>query len=266
MKAEYNAEPGTEWHLGDGPYRFSGPPQECLGTLILANTTDHKVKIRRLPTGTPGRVRKGNQALESTHIEISARLPPLTEIRSAARLELPPDTPPGLYQGTLLCGPRKIGIEAEVQAHRELMVEPSHMRLHGTSGDEQQYRLLFSNLGNVPVPLDNVAMVWLREKDWIGRSLVYTLRETQPEETYEDFANRLLHEFCGSMIRPASVHLEPDQNGPLLPGQQREMILKLTLPSGLKKGRTYNGFLKICDDRIWMELYCNGGLVSSKHR
>ena len=123
--------------------------------------------------------------------------------------------------------------------------------------------------GNVPLGIKDVGMVWLREHDWIGRTLVYTLRETAPNDSLNDFGNRLLQTFRSEIIPPAKIKFEPTSHqkealDTLSPGNTVERNLNLTLPTALKKGRRYLGFIKINESRIWLEVYCSGSRSTKK--
>lgn len=256
MKATHTGTPGKDWFLADGQYTFSGPPRLCRGELTLINDSDNKVKVRILETRAPARKRKGMQALEPQQIQLSARIPPHDTVRKRVNLKLPPGTPPGLYQATIPCGDRKTQITIEVHEYRKLRIEPKHLRVQGNSGDTISPTVVLRNLGNTPIAIDDVAMVWLREQWWIGRTLVYTLRDTGPEDTYEDFANRLLHSFRKSIVSPARIRLGPESEKQLAPGQSLTRKLTMTLPKGLRKGRRYLGFIKVNEEQFWLELYC----------
>lgn len=257
MKATHTGSPGKDWFLADGQYTFSGPPRQCRGEITLINDSDDKVKVRTLETLAPSRKRKGMQALEPQQIRLSARIPPHDRVHKRVNLSLPPSTPPGLYQAIIPCGERKTRLTIEVHEYRKLRIEPKHLRVQGNSGDTVNATVVLHNLGNTPIAIDDVAMVWLREQWWIGRTLVYTLRETGPEDTYEDFANRLLHSFRKSIVAPARIRLEPESGKRLAPGQTLARTLTMTLPRGLRKGRRYLGFIKVNEERFWLELYCS---------
>lgn len=259
MKATHTGEPGQDWRLGDGPYVFAGTPRRCLGELTLINESPDKVKVRALDTRSPGRTRKDWKPLSPTRVRLFARLPPHSRRTARAALELPPDTAPGRYQATLACGQQSVRLEVEVEASEELEIGPSHLKVRGASGDRMERRLTLVNSGNLPVDLGKIAIVWLHESDWIGRALIFALRASRDTDNYEDFANRLLHEFRHSLVPPTRIELEPPITGTLAPGTKLERTLKLTLPPGLKKGRRYIGFIRLNDKRVWMELYCSGG-------
>lgn len=262
MKASYSGTPGTDWCLAEEEYTFSGPPQECQSELTLVNNSDNKVKVRLLEAKPPSRKRKGMQVLEPLQIILSARVPPHGEVRVPATLALPANTPPGVYQAAIPFGDKQTKVTVKVHEYRELMIEPTHLRLQGNSGETVSHILVLSNLGNTPISIEDVEMVWLREESWIDRSLIYALRESGPEDTYEDFANRLLHSFRESVVAPARLQLKPASDKPLAPGQSLTRTLTMVLPKGLKKGLRYLGFIEVNEDQLWLELYCNRTDVS----
>lgn len=266
MKATYSGEPGVDWHLAKEACHFSGIPSECRGELTLINVSNDKVKIRALSTQKLSPKGKNLRELQATQIALSARIRPHSEIQSKASLQLPPDTPPGQYQAALMCGTQKVPIEIDVFEHREALIEPSHLQVQGESGEVIHAQLSIKNLGNVALDIRNVGMVWLREKDWIGRTLVYTLREIAPNDSLNDFGDRLLHTFHDDMIPPAKIQFEPPIKDLLTAGSTLLRSISLTLPVGIKKGRRYLGFIKINENRIWLEVYGSGSGSSVKKR
>ena len=102
-------------------------------------------------------------------------------------------------------------------------------------------------------------MVWLREHDWIGRTLVYSLREAKEGDSFVDFGGQVLHNFRKDIIPPARIQFKPEKVISIAAGSSIVRTLSLTLPPGLKKGRRYLGFIKINENRIWLEVYCSGG-------
>lgn len=266
MRPAFNGEPGKDWYLAEGTYVFAGVPGDCLGEVTLVNCSDEKIRVRRLEARPPPRKRKGRQTLKGANLQLSARMRPGEVLRTEANFQVPPGTAPGQYDAVVPCGERKVRVEVTVFEHFALDVSPGHIRIQGQSGEAVSVPITITNEGNVPVALRDVGMVWLRERDWIGRTLVYALRETQESDTYEDFANRLLHDFRRAIVSPARIQLAPALDGPLAVGQCLTRTLEMTLPQGLQKGRLYMGFIKINETRIWLELYCDGRPVSPGKR
>jgi hypothetical protein len=258
MKGPYSGQPGVDWHLAGEASTFQGSPLDCRGELHFVNQSDSKVKVRALQTQTPPRTRKDCKALIPSEIALSVRIAPHSEARVQAALRLPADTAPGLYQAIVVCGKHKLPIDIEVTEHHELELDPGHISVRAAAGETIKGQILLTNAGNTPVDLTDVGMVWLREQNWIGRTLVYNLRETGDDETYEDFANRLLHRFHDEMIASARIVFDADTPSRIGAGQRLIRHFSLTAPAGMKKGRRYLGFIKINENRIWLEIYCTG--------
>lgn len=258
MRPAFNGEPGKDWYLAEGTYRFAGVPGDCLGEVTIINCSDDKVRVRRLETQPPPRKRKGRNVLKGVNLLLSVRMRPGETLRAEANLDIPPGTAPGQYDAVVPCGSGKVSLEATIFEDTTLAVVPGHARVQGNSGDTVDLPITITNKGNVPVALRDVGMVWLRERDWIGRTLVYTLRKVDESDTYEDFANKLLHDFRRAIVPTARINLKPVLDAPLGVGECIQRSLALTLPPGLKKGRRYMGFIKINESRIWLELHCNG--------
>jgi len=281
MKAAYTGEPGRDWQIAKGPFEFVGRPGECVGEITFTNPTDDKIKIRRLKLDAISDKKRKNPTLEGAELAMQLRLQPRSAHKTHARLELPPATPPGVYEVHCCCGDQTELIRIQVLASPALAINPTHIKLRGASGDNLNCQVRIDNPGNIPMQTMDAGMIWLREQNWIGRTLVYSLREAADDENYEHFANRLLHDFKQSMIPPASVRLTSMQSGStkkdsiqraskqeglLAPGEFMNKNLALIAPPGLEKGRTYLGFVKINMTRIWLELFCNGSPNSTKRR
>lgn len=258
MKEPYSGQPGTDWHLSKEFSSFEGTPLDCQGELRFVNQSDAKVKIRTLQTEVPSRTRKECKALKPSEVSVSVRLPPHSEASVLASLQLPPDTPPGLYQSVLVYGKQKLPIEINVKEHFELQIDPGHISARANAGDAIHGKITLTNSGNTRIDLSDVGMVWLREQNWIGRTLVYSLRESSAEENYEAFANRVLHDFQNQMLPAARIVFDTDKPTAIDAGQRITRSFTLTAPPGMKKGRRYLGFIKINENRIWLEVFCTG--------
>ena len=269
MKGAYSGEAGIDWQLAKDACQFYGTPNDCQGKLTVINQSNNKVKVRTLSTQNPTRQRKNIGLLKPTSIMLSARIPPHSEVQAIASLQLPAHTAPGQYQAAVICGKQKVPIEIKILEHREMLIEPSHIRVQGECGELIHSKLTITNQGNVPLNIKDVGMVWLREHDWVGRTLVYTIRETDPKDSLNDFGNRLLQTFRDEIIPPAKIKFSPTNHqkeaiDTLTPGNAVERTLNLTLPTALKKGRRYLGFIKINESRIWLEVYCSGSRSTTK--
>ncbi len=260
---QYTAMPGKAWGLGKGPFIFSGKPPACWGELVLHNKSDEKVKVYSIPT-----VEQGNEemtAMGFDRVQLAARLGPRGRFRVPAQFSVALHTPPGTYTTKISCGRQREQVVVHVIENAAFQVIPRRVVLRGTGGDELFQTLVVRNDGNVALTFHDLSMVWLEERNWPGRTLVYALRESPEKEAHQAFFDRVLEEFRKSMIPSSRVSLECDK--PLInPGEAREIRLGITLPKELKKGRTYFGFIKLSGKRLWLEVQCTGAPKPANRR
>jgi len=251
-------------HLGDGPFIFSGRPPICMGTIEIGNSSRESVRLRAIPTE-----HRADERLVPPgfgEIRVQGRLAAGARGAVPAHLQIDPHTAPGRYETSIPWGEERRRVVVYVQENPALNFSPSRVRLRGAGGDRLSQTLVIHNTGNVAHTLDEVATVWLEERDWVGRSLVYTLRESPGNEKVEQCLERLLKELRESMLPQIRVSLKYDTPR-IEPGDTRVVEIGLTLPSeNMAKGRTYLGFVKLMGKRLWLELTCDGSPKSPKRR
>lgn len=267
MKPAYSIAPDrddqTVWCLEKSAYPFCGPPSNCVGNLVFVNHCDEQIKIRELAISLPD---QSSLQLLSTQMACRGKLAPRSKVSVMAKLPLHPTTPPGKYTLTLHIGTHCYTANVQVTAEEHLQITPKRLNFEGASGDQVSQCVTFENLGNTCISLQDLSMVWLEEKNWGGHTLVQTIRDTPADADYTGYLNTLLKNFQNSMIAPAKVELSPSEPNVIHPGELLEKTVSLTLPPGLKKGKTYHGFIKIRRYRIWLAVYCNGSPNSSIRR
>ena len=250
--------------FGEGPFIFSGRPPICMGALIMGSTSNETVRIRAL--ATEHREDKKLAPLGFGQIKVQARLAPGSLGAVPAYFQIAPYTEPGIYKTSIPWGKKRMQIEVHVQENPQLSIAPTRVHLRGAGGDQLSHTLVIHNPGNITHTLDKVALVWLEEQDWVGRTLVDTLRKSPDKEMHQAFLDRLLDEFRKSALPPVRVALKYEAPE-LRPGDTRVVQLELTLPlERLNKGRTYRGFIKLMGKRLWLEVVCNGSPKSTKRR
>src|SRR5690606_12003827 len=124
MHGPHTGEAGSDWRLGPGPYRFSGPPSQCVGELVLINQSADKVKVYALETRPAGRSRRSAHALPATQLILSARVPPRSEARARAVLQLDSHLPPATYHAPVVSGDPQQALQMGAAATREPAGEP----------------------------------------------------------------------------------------------------------------------------------------------
>ena len=258
MKTAYNLEPDTHWCLQDAEVQFSGPPYQCVGTLNVQNLSDQKLKIRYLPTTSD------DKALCCEQLFCQLRVPANTQQKASARLNLPPNTPPGQYHVKIQVGDRAVNAQVEVLENDVLKMQPKRTVLEGCPGETITKTVNFHNQGNTEIVLPARSMVWFEERDWLGHNLVQTIRDTKTDDNYEDYLNALLKRFQKTMLPAITVEFDQNKDVLLPPASQLSRSFSVTLPEGLLKGKTYHGFVKVQRFRFWLAVYCNNGAVKKE--
>jgi hypothetical protein len=249
--------------LGDGPFIFSGKPPICRGSLVIGSISNKSVRVRAL--STEHREDRKLAPLGFGQIKVQMRLAPGSLGAVPAHFQIDPHTAPGIYKTSISIGKEQKQIVIHVQENPALSISPARVQLRGAGGDHLSHTLVIHNPGNITHTLDKAAMVWLEERDWVGQTLVYTLRKSVENEKHQAYLDRMLDELRKSMLPPVRVALKYD-SPEIRPGDTRVLELEITLPSGMNKGRTYLGFIKLMGKRLWLEVACNGSPNSTKRR
>jgi uncharacterized membrane protein len=178
---------------------------------------------------------------------------------------LEPYTPPGNYTVDLSCGDQRETAVVHVFEKLGVEVEPDVIRVRGAGGDVVEVLLVITNRGNVSETLRDLVLVFLEEQNWVGRSLVYALRETKAEEGHQSYLDRVVGELKATLASPARLTLRGDVSE-IHPRERREVRAEIKLPDQLVKGRTYEGSAAFMSGELSLEVECNGNSNSTKRR
>lgn len=233
----------------------------CTGEIELINDSDQKVKVRAIPVAA----RDKSAALGASELRVGTSLAPRERKRVPAHFLLQPQTPSGSYTLDLSCDDQNETALVHVFEKLALQVEPDVIRLRGAGGDVVGALLVITNHGNVSQTLRNVALVFLEEQNWVGRSMVYALRETKAEEGHQSYLDRVVRELRATISRPARVTLRADVSE-IHPGERREVHAEIKLPDELIKGRIYEASAAFMSSELFFEVECNGSTNSTKRR
>jgi hypothetical protein len=249
--------------FGGGPFIFSGVPPILTGEIDLTNPSNEKVKVRSIPV--VGRKDRSAKSIGLTELLVGARLAPKQRLRASAQILIDPSTPPGSYSAEVSLGGESKPIVAHVFENAHIHVEPSVIRLRGAGGDVLTSLTVVSNRGNVTETMRDVALVFLEERNWVGRSLVYALREVAEDDGHQAYFDRVVHELRTTNAGPAKVSISGDHDV-LRPGETAEVNVEITLPKELIKGRTYIGSTPFMSGKLSFEVEANGSINSTKRR
>ncbi|MGH7499350.1 MAG: hypothetical protein ACREL3_10920 [Gemmatimonadales bacterium] len=259
----YTAPPGKAWDVGSSRLVFRGKPPFLSGDLELINHSSEKLKVRTIRT-LPGKAGAAS-APSLGDVRLAARLAPGERSRVRAHLMVDPSTPAGTYTARLDLGPRSEEITVQVFEKHAIVLAPNKVSLRGAPGDVLTHPLIISNRGNVTHTVPPVALVHLEERDWLGRSLVYALREMDPEEGHQGYLDRVIREIKSTDIPPVPVTIVGNADT-IQPGGTIEVGLELTVPERSIKGRTYVRSITFMTSTLTFQLDCNGAAHSKKRR
>ena len=250
--------------LGDGPFIFSGVPPFCRGNIVIGSTSHETLRVGAIHT--EHREDRKLAPLGFGQISVQTRIAPGTRQTVPAHFHVDRHTAPGVYKTSILWGKERHQVVVHVHENPSLTISPSRLEFKGAGGDRLSHTLVIHNPGNVTHTLDEVGMVWLEERDWVGRTLVSALRESPSDEAVQPALERLLVQLRKSMLPAVRVALKYD-SPEIRPGDTRVVDIELTLPAeGMSKGRSYLGFIKLMGSRLWMEVACTGSPNSTKRR
>jgi hypothetical protein len=258
-----DSSPTPQARLEPGQYIFSGVPPILTGEFELTNRTDEKLKVRTIPVVGFEDAAVADRGLGV--LRVGARLAPGQRARARGHFLVDPTTPPGTYTAELEYGGERQRVVAHVFQKLDLVITPEVIQLEGAGGDVLSALVVISNRGNVKETLRPLALVFLEERDWVGRSLVYALRETKEGEGHQPYFDRVVQELRSTISRPARVNVRGDVSE-LEPGQSVEVELEIALPKELIRGRTYVGSTPFMSGELSFEIFCNGAVNSTRRR
>jgi hypothetical protein len=249
--------PGEAWHLGTGPFIFSGVPPLGMGDIDLFNDSDLKVRVRTIPVvGYEGAAHLARFGLGE--LRVATPLRPGQRTRARAFFRLDPSTPPGTYHGALACGAQQEPVTVHVWERRAVRIDRGEIHLRGVAGETLTTVIVVRNEGNVTESFRDLALVFLEERNWVGRAAVFALRDTKADDNHQAYLDRVLGELKESLVRPARINLRSDVVE-LQPGEIREIGLDVTLPAELIKGRCYFGSTRCMSGKLIFRVECTGG-------
>jgi len=157
--------------------------------------------------------------------------------RARLYLSLPPEAPPGRYEGTASLGKVELPVTADVESEPGLDVEPGNVRFTARAGDRVDLDFIFFNSGNVPVEVRGAYIFGLFPDEGAERAILQShTSEAEGAERLNVFVDALADEFAGT------VRLKVNEGAGMLErGQGRDLHVTLTMPKGLDPGRSYDG-------------------------
>jgi hypothetical protein len=160
------------------------------------------------------------------------------------KFRLPPTTPPGSYQGTILVGGEERPIEIVVEPHTNLAVQPDSVTLIAQPGSQASVELSVLNHGNVLAEIRRGYALGFVDVHALDHGLDEAARATPGEGVKR--VDVLFDELARGSGGVARLELE-EGYGPLAPGDARSLRARFALPKELRPGHTYTARLRIED-------------------
>jgi len=252
----YTAPPGEAWRLGQGPFIFAGRPPLLTGELEILNLGQEKLRVRGIAT-TGGDDPDSQRAYGMDMVKTAARLLPEQQARVAGHVVVQPATPPGTYRTQLVCGEQREDAVLTVFANETVDIEPWPLAIAAAAGESVSRDVIVTNHGNVVQPVPAVVLIFLEERFWVNRSLVFALRETTEDEGYQAYLDRVLREIRGSLLSPVRVTITSESRE-LRSGETVAAGIRLRLPAEMARGRVYIGSAPLIGGTLELEITCTG--------
>ena len=198
-------------------------------------------------------------------MRLAARVAPKGHARLHGHVLVDRALAPGTYHGSIRLQEREEALELHVFERPSVAARPNAIFLTGAPEDEVESELHLSNRGNVTFAIGPVASIFFEEISWVGRALVFAMREADASEGAVRYLDRVFHELRSTMVSTTNVEVHSESKT-LEPGAEAFIRVRFTLPKGLTKGRVYTATLSLGGADVYLELTCNGTRNSTKRR
>ncbi len=231
---------------------LAGTPRRVTGHVEVRNAGDDDVMLRALEVS--GGALGAERAAGS--VPVLRRLPAGSTTRVPVRLRLDPCTPPGRHEVEVEVGGARTTAVVEVAEHPRARITPAELATRGAPGATVLARVVVSNLGNVPVPLDRLGAVTMEERGGVCRSLEGALR-AEGEHGHRAVLDEAVRRIAGTRVDRMRVRAV--DAAAVAPGETRAVDLELHLPPDMGAGRTYTGLLRLVGASLLVEVTAEGG-------
>jgi len=263
----------------DAPLVLAGPPRAIRGEFHLQNATAQKLSVRDATfrsvatpaTAAPADIStRPTTKVKAADVAKAARAADATKPDSAkamaaavlpdaglslrrivvrpgqsrpvpVALELDPRTPPGTYHAELTVNDQKRDVVMHVTEDVSLQIMPDEIVLDSVPGGKATKRVVFSNLGNVPIQVRAIGTVVLDEELVHCRALRGALADVgDTMKTLDEFAAALgkrykkLYDTLALKVQNEAVTLGP--------GETQAIDLTIALPDKLEPSSRYTGY------------------------
>lgn len=245
-------------HEQNKPVLIHGLRGRLQGTLTLKNDSETKLTLKSMPIQAPQLRGEGGEPL--SEVRLFGRLYPNQQGRINFEVPIDPSTPSGTYEGTVQIGEQTQPVQIRISENVELDVEPDAITLNIKDQRSFEREFVFTNIGNVAIPLGEKWIAALQTQQGIETQMVQGLKEMCENKKEDDDdpsknAESLMKMLCALSKRqpgPVTFSLE---NATLEPGETRVIKATLRLPDDMQPHRRYFAEIELFSASILLDVY-----------
>jgi hypothetical protein len=234
-----------------------GQPGAMRGEFHLQNPGDERVvfrgaEVHGLAAPKVTRAAKAAEAQPPT-VPLSQKLPavvvrPGERRRVPVKFALSPTTPPGEYHAEIQLAEHTWPVVMHVTEKLALEISPSRLVLHNNPGATVTRQVILSNLGNVPITIEELAAIPLDDELLqcrLLRAVVAAIGDDE-DQTIDSILTQFAHQ-GKSILAQAGLLRVRNRTGRLTlePGQISPVELEFRLPSTIDKRTRYRALVPI---------------------
>jgi hypothetical protein len=238
------------------PLVLVGPPRAVRGEFRLQNPTADKIVVRephvRAVAPSSGRKKAVADATQLPGPTLVLRrivMRPKQSRPIPVALTLDPRTPPGTYQAELVVNDQLRSVVMHVTEHVSLTIAPPEILLASRPGEKVKKLVVFTNGGNVPIPVRSLGTVVLDEELVHCRALRGALADVGDTMTkLDDFIAALGRRY--KKLYESAVLKVHNNAVTIGPGETHAVELTITLPDKLESRSRYTGYAAISSSSL----------------
>ena len=236
----------------EAPLVLAGPPNAVRGEFRVQNATTEKLSVRDAVLRSAAATGRGKKRLEAAasllpeagHVLRRILVRPGQSRPVPVALELDPRTPPGTYHAELMLNDQRRDVVLHVTENVSLEIAPDEIVLPNRAGEKFTRTVVFTNHGNVDVPIRALGTVVLDEELIHCRALRGALADVgDTMESLDDFAVALGKRY--KQLYETLVLKVQNHAVTLAPGDTQAVELTITLPEKLEGRSRYTGYAAI---------------------
>ena len=226
---------------------LNGPPSDLQGSIQFINRESDPLRIKNLALAEDGK--RELQASAQSKLNFAFRLNPGERKRESVSHQLPPNTPPGIYEHYIMLGNTKHKVKMIVQPTIEVDLFPSEFTFQGTSpGTTHVAIVTLTNSGNLPFQVPDLKHAASLDMDLLCRAFGKGFRERGDDDlrsTLDEVTKNIKDNLTDW------VDISVDECGQIVqPGESVLLHINFTMPKNASPKRDYDGNFRFWDQEI----------------